>query len=300
MSTAAVLVVNYGSSALLDENLAALSAASSSLDFIVVDCFTTVDERDRVTALSAAHGWRTVLLDDNLGFGGGVNRGADLAVDAGADVLIILNPDAVLSGVSAQILIDAVREDRRLLAAPVVRRPDGSIWTAGMDVHLDDGSLAGWRFRHRNGERARRSWISGACFAISAEMWREVGGFDEDYFLYWEDVDLSHRVVQASGRLAILDAASAVHDEGGTQQSLKPGRARSEIFYYYNIRNRLLYAAKTLAPEQERAWRRSAIRVGVDTLRGAGRRQLVTSVAPWRALWHGVRDGLRGKAGPRV
>jgi GT2 family glycosyltransferase len=294
---AAVIVVSYGSSELLEANLVPLSSAMPELSVIVVDCFTTSGERERVRELSDAHGWLALLLDENLGFGGGVNRGVDLAISGGADVFVVLNPDATLARSSADRLIGAARSDRRVLVAPVISRPDGSVWSAGMDVYLDDGSLAGWRFRARHGERRRRSWVSGACFAMSVELWRESGGFDEDYFLYWEDVDLSFRVERAGGRLAVDQEATAVHDEGGTQEALKPGRARSEIFYYYNIRNRLLYAERTLEPAQRRAWRRSALRVGFGTLRGAGRRQLLTSLAPWRALYRGVRDGLRGVRG---
>lgn len=298
MSTVAVIVVNYGSSGLLSTNLSALAAELPSAAIVVVDCFTNDAERQQVATLADSKGWRRVLLDENLGFGGGINRGAAAAIADGADILLILNPDAVLSGASAQLLVDEVAADPLVLAAPVIHRPDGSIWTAGMDVHLDDGSLAGWRFRERNGDRPRRSWISGACFAVSAEMWHKTEGFDEDYFLYWEDVDLSHRILNAGGRLVVLPEATAIHDEGGTQQALQPGRARSEIFYYYNIRNRLLYAARTLDAATESAWRRSALRTGIGTLRGAGRRQLVTSIAPWRALWRGLRDGRRGKVGP--
>lgn len=294
---AAITVVNYGSSSLLRSNLVPLSQSMPELTVAVVDCFTTVTERERVRSLSEEHGWRALLLDDNVGFGGGVNRGVDHVLAEGADVVIVLNPDATVSRESVELLVEAARTDRRLLVSPAIRRPDGSVWSAGMDVYLDDGSLAGWRFRDRHEGRPRRSWVSGACFAMSADLWRTIGGFDEEYFLYWEDVDLSFRVERAGGRISVAHEATAVHDEGGTQESLDPGRARSELFYYYNIRNRLLYASRTLDQAAQRAWRRSAVRVGIGTLRGAGRRQLLTSIAPWRALYRGVRDGLRREWG---
>ncbi|MFT4281112.1 glycosyltransferase family 2 protein [Microbacterium sp.] len=298
MTSAALIVVNYGSSALLERNLVPLAESAPWLRVYVVDCFRDPVEQASVGALAEQHGWRALLLERNLGFGGGVNRGADAAIADGAEVIVVLNPDATLPEASARALVDAAAADPAALFSPVVLRPDGTIWSGGMDLHLDDGSLSGIRFRERNGDRPRRMWVSGACFAISSALWRRVGGFDEDFFLYWEDVDLSHRILDAGGRLVIDDTITAVHDEGGTQQSVDPGRARSELFYYYNIRNRLLYAARHLDAETYRQWRRSTLRVSYGTLLGGGRRQLVRSIAPWRALARGMRDGLRGKVGP--
>lgn len=295
---AAVIVVNYGSSGLLASHLAALSTQDPSLSMIVVDCFSGESEREEVRGLADRYGWRPVLLENNVGFGGGVNRGAEIALAAGAEVLLVVNPDAQLRADAASVLIGSAAANPDSLVAPVVRRPDGSVWSAGMDVYLDDGSLAGIRFRHRRPGRPRRMWLSGACFALSSALWMRVGGFAEDYFLYWEDVDLSYRVIEAGGKLVIEESAVVVHDEGGTQTAIRPGRTRSELFYYYNIRNRLLYARRNLSAAELRAWRRATFRVSYGTLLGGGRRQLVTSIAPWRALLRGMRDGLRGKVGP--
>ena len=44
-------------------------------------------------------------------------------------------------------------------------------------------------------------WLTGASLAMSITLWEQVGGFDERYFLYWEDVDLSWRILQAGGEL---------------------------------------------------------------------------------------------------
>src|SRR5690606_40890410 len=52
---------------------------------------------------------------------------------------------------------------------------------------------------------------------VNDSAWEETGGFDEDYFLYWEDVDFALRVDDAGGALRLVESATAVHDEGGTQ-----------------------------------------------------------------------------------
>ena len=90
----AVVVVNYGSSALLESALGALDARSPDLTVVVVDNFTTEQERLSVAHLAETNGWAPVLRDDNGGFAVGVNAGAALALQRGASVIVMLNPDA--------------------------------------------------------------------------------------------------------------------------------------------------------------------------------------------------------------
>lgn len=292
----ALIIVSYGSAVLVEANAAALAEEWSTLDVIIVDCFSTAGERALVRDLCERRGWTAVLLDRNEGFGGGVNRGAEVALDRGAEVLLVLNPDAVLPAIHARALAAEAASSPLLLVAPSIRRPDGTLWTEGTDLYLDDGTMAGIRHRARHPDRPRMMWVSGACVALSRALWERVEGFEEDYFLYWEDVDLSRKVIEAGGEIRVLDSARAVHDEGGTHEDRGAGRAKSETYYYYNIRNRLLFAAR-LDTDIERRWRRSALAVSWGILMQGGRRQLLTSLAPWRALRRGLRDGRRGVTG---
>ena len=88
-----------------------------------------------------------------------------------------------------------------------------------------------------------RTWQTGACFLATIAMWDVVGGFDDDYFMYWEDIDLSWRWREAGGALLLRADATAVHDAGGTQS----GAGKSSLYVYFNCRNRLLFARKRLA-----------------------------------------------------
>lgn len=289
--TAAVIVVNFGSSALLEQHLARVEVPEGSF-IVVVDCFSDTAERTRVDKACAEHGWQAVLLESNVGFGAGVNAGADAAFRRDATVLVTLNPDAWIEASALQALIDEARDKPRALVSPHIVSGDGRPWFRGADLYLDDGSTAGRARRGEHVGRPYREWATGACFAISAEMWREVGGFDDDYFLYWEDIDLSHRVLDAGGTLELLDV-QAIHDEGQTHEDAAAGRAKSPTYYYYNIRNRLLYAAKHLDDEGLARWLKSAGRVSYRILLQGGRQQLLTSLQPWRAYSRGLRDGRR-------
>lgn len=287
----AVVVVNYGSSELLERDVALLELPRAGR-LIVVDCFTDGAERERVRQLAALHGWEAVLLDENAGFGGGTNAGAALAVELGSRVLVALNPDARIDTSSVEALVVAVQEDAMLLASPTIVDGDGRVWFSGADLYLEDGAVRGAIARERFAGFARREWATGACFAISTELWRALGGFDEEYFLYWEDIDLSHRALDLGARLEVVNA-TAMHDVGGTQQALAAGRGKSEAYYYFNIRNRMLYAVKHLDEPDVRRWVRTAPRAGLSVLLRGGRRQLLTSPRPWRAYVRALRDGHR-------
>lgn len=301
MGDGAVVVVSYGSAELVAANLGPLSDARPELEIVVVDSFSSDAERARVARLGAERGWTTVLLSENAGFGGGVNRGVGAALKRGATAVLVVNPDARIDPHDADALLAAARAgEGSEVVAPVIRRPDGTLWSAGTDLYLDDGSMAGVRHRAAHDGRPRQFWVSGACFAVSSQLWLRVGGLDDAYFLYWEDVDFTWRVRAAGGTVRVLETASAVHDEGGTHEDHVGGRAKSETFYYYNIRNRMLFAQRWLDEETARRWRRSALAVSWSILLQGGRRQLITGIAPWRALAQGLRDGRGGVTGPRV
>ncbi len=287
----AVVIVSFASSELLRQNAGELALPAAGR-IVVVDCFSGDAERERVRSLAVRYGWHAVLLDDNAGFGGGTNAGAARAIKLGARVIVALNPDARIDAASLARLVAAVADDARLLASPTIVAQDGRPWFSGADLYLEDGAVRGARARERFPRAARRAWATGACFAISAELWLQLGGFDEEYFLYWEDIDLSHRALERGARLGLVDA-TVVHDAGGTQTGVRSGRAKSEAYYYFNIRNRMLYAVAHLDADGIRRWARAAPRVGLAVLLRGGRRQLVTSALPWRAYLRGLRDGRR-------
>jgi GT2 family glycosyltransferase len=285
----AVVTVNYGSSALVAENFRGLALPPEGR-LIIVDSFSTDAEREAVGRVAADLGAECVLLDDNRGYGGGTNAGAERALELGAEVIVPLNPDARIDAADLRKIVDAAQGTRDLVSPRIVTGT-GKNWFAGADLYLDDGTTAGRAARARHEGRPRREWATGACFALSAAIWRELDGFDEEYFLYWEDIDLSHRVLDAGGRLVLSDAV-VVHDEGGTHDGETSDRAKSPTYYYFNIRNRMMYARKHLDAAGIRRWRRSSLRVGYGILLQGGRRQLL-SAAPWRAYLRGIRDGYR-------
>jgi GT2 family glycosyltransferase len=299
----AVIVVNYGSVELIRQNLVELGRTLQGGRIVVVDNFSTASNRAAVIALAEEEDWDVVLPGDNAGFGRGMNLGVAAARERGAERFLLLNPDAVIASTDVDTMVARSERDPLAVLTPRILRPDGTLWSAGSDLYLDDGRI---RSRRRRLEGARLvPWLSGACLMISAGLWERVGGFDEGYFLYWEDVDLSWRVVQAGGTLEVAEDAVAVHAQGGTQATAAPttgaaangaesaGNAKSSTYYRYNIRNRMLFASRHLDDAGIRAWRRQSRRVAWEILLQGGRRQFLSSPGTLLVGFRALREGQR-------
>lgn len=289
----AIIVVNYGSHELLETNIAPVSSHTPDVSVVVVDNYTSETERDAVASLAARRGWTLVASETNLGFGAGMNLGVEAAARDGARAFLLINPDATLGKSSLHLLRDAVEQNPMTVVAPRILRSDGSIWFTGATVRMEDGETRGRRHASAALPPGERRWLTGACLLMSLEMWEAAGGFDDRYFLYWEDVDFSFRVEAAGGALEVVEGATAIHDEGGTQGSGPGSRAKSPVYYYYNIRNRLLFAAIHLNPDDRRRWKGSAIPAAWRILLRGGRRQFLRPIGPVWAAVRGTSDGLR-------
>ena len=178
----------------------------------------------------------------------------------------------------------------------------GNVYFAGARVFLDsgrirsgrsgDGQPAGRRRVAATASGPVQEWVSGACLVVHDALWRRIGPLDERYFLYWEDVDLSFRCVAAGGTLVVRDDLTAVHDAGGTQGPTR-GEAKSALYYYFNCRNRLMFAAHRLPKGRLLRWMWSTPAVSREILLRGGRRQLLHQPhLAWAAL-RGSAAGLR-------
>jgi GT2 family glycosyltransferase len=136
--------------------------------------------------------------------------------------------------------------------------------------------------RRCRGSRARVS-------PSTVELFTELGGFDPGYFMYWEDVDFSVRAARAGAQLSLRLDLRIEHDEGGTQR--RRGRAKSNLYYAHNARNRLRFAARNVPRADRASWVRSTPAVTREIYLRGGRRQLVRS--PW-SVAHAIGGALGG------
>ena len=122
---------------------------------------------------------------------------------------------------------------------------------------------------------------------IRAALLRQLGGFDDRYYLSWEDVDLSLRVRNTGASLLVVPSARIYHKGG------QSGKSLDGIYGYYTVRNSLLLASK----HSGRHYPRAALTIVGGALRRCLRLRTLRT-ARFRLIWDGLKDHLCHRYGP--
>lgn len=225
-----VVVLAYGPEPDLAECLAAASASEGvAVDLVVVDNGCT---NPRFVQITAAAGARVLRPDHNRGFAGGCNEGVLALRPARAFVLV--NSDAVVAPTAVAHLVRALDDDVAIATASVRLAQEPEIVnSAGNPVHFTGTSWAGGFGEPAAAHAVRRevTSASGATMAMSTEVWQRLGGFDDAYFTYLEDTELSLRCWLLGRRVVYVPEAVSLHHYAFSRNAAK---------HYYLERNRLL------------------------------------------------------------
>ena len=251
----AAILVNYNAGVELRAALRSIADELSGQPWeaVVVDNASTDGSADLVGEFAPQA--RLLRNAANVGFSRGVNQG--VAATTAARVLI-MNPDSrLLPGAAAILRTELERFDRCAIVGPRILDPDGSVQGSARG---DPDMLTGLFGRSSSLQRllpslrvARRNvvsddaiasgrssvvvdWLSGACMLARRDALEEVGGFDERYFLYWEDADLCRRLRARGYHVRYVPEATAVHEVGHSSRRAKAASIRAfhaSAYLYY-------------------------------------------------------------------
>jgi N-acetylglucosaminyl-diphospho-decaprenol L-rhamnosyltransferase len=247
----AIVTVTYSPGEMLERLLASVPTATRMKPLVVLSDNGSTD--GSIEPALERHPFAQVLRNgDNLGYGGAVNAAARTLSDEVGWILVV-NPDSRFTPGSVDELLRVIRSDDRIgSVGPLIVSEQGVPYPSARQLpSLRTGILhavlAGvwpgnpWSTRYRQddvvarGEQVTTGWLSGACVLVRRSAFEQVGGFDDRFFMYFEDVDLGKQLGDAGWENVYVPSAKVVH-VGATTASRYPSRtqrAHHESAYLY-------------------------------------------------------------------
>lgn len=259
-----VVVVNWNAGSQLAEAVASIARYHDDLvsSVVIVDNASTDDSLARTRAITDLPFHLQVIHNtENRGFGAACNQGATLA---NSEYLLFLNPDTRLfeHSLSAPLAFMEAAENQSIgicgiqlideheeVSSSCARFPSLRMFYSrmlGLDKLLPAFFQSHFMEEWGHGENREVDQVMGAFFLLRRRLFELLGGFDERFFVYFEEVDFSFRAKESGWTSYYLANARAYHKGGGTSEQIKAGRL------FYSLRSRLLYGFKHFTPWQ--AW----------------------------------------------
>lgn len=252
------IVVNYNAGSELRLALQSIAREMAALPWeaVVVDNASSDGSADIAQEFSPQAS--LIRNAQNVGFGRAVNQAL---ATARAPLVLIMNPDCQLEpGAVDRLTRELHRHADCAIVGPRILDPGGAEQgSARGDPDMLTGFfgrsaalrrlLPGLAVSERNvvpssavpkGESLAVDWLSGACMLARTSALRQVGGFDERYFLYWEDADLCRRLRRGGHHVRYVPAATAVHRVGHSSskvrvRALKAFHASAYLYYATHV-----------------------------------------------------------------
>ena len=227
-----LVVVTYRSNDVLTGFLDSLTQSSLVPDdVVVVDNSPTkvsLPKKGSLQAVSVIH------RPDNPGYGTAANVGVAALSDS-CDWVVVCNPDILVDKDTLQLLLgEAESHDSAGSLGPAIRNDDGSLYPSAralpsLGIGIGHGLLGvvwpgnpwtkAYRGDYESSSTRETGWLSGSFLLLRREAWEAVGGFDEKYFMFFEDVDLGWRLQQHGYRNLYVPSATAIHEGGHSTKS---------------------------------------------------------------------------------
>lgn len=188
---------------------------------------------DSAAVAASVQGVQVLRLHDNRGFGGGCNAGVTALGDV--ELVLFLNPDAVIETDQLLLLVDHLdQQPRCALVAPRLYRDGEPLSSAGRDAGLAtelrtvvptflSRCLPERRLAPSYSMTGPVAYVEGACFLVRTTALERAGGFDEQFFLFFEELDLARRLRTDGWTVDLVAAARAEHLSAVSRKTLADG-----------------------------------------------------------------------------
>jgi GT2 family glycosyltransferase len=243
-----IILVNYNGADVL------VSCLNSLKELIPIDDYEIilVDNNSKDNSISIVEdnfpNIQLIKLTDNIGFGAGNNAGIRIAT---GEFLFLLNTDTILTENIIPNLIKLMSANSKIgVIGPKLLFPDGS-FQISFSPEIGIGGEFQARKLHQNENRSNAiekdfkdirevDIVVGAALFIRRELFNSLGGFDEHFFMYFEESDLCQRVRNAGYKIMYTPYVSIIHIRGHSVKKISDRMAveyrRSQIYYYHKHR----------------------------------------------------------------
>jgi GT2 family glycosyltransferase len=251
MDSVLIVVLNWNGIADTKQCVESLRAQTySNFEIMIVDNGSTEPGTDMaLKELEASEDkLRVIRNQKNTGFAGGVNTGIRYAIDAGFEYVALLNPDATADPNWLKNLVATSKKQGSALTTSLLLHEDGKT----VDSTGDWYTTWGLPFPRGRNEAASKAPDSGAVFGGSGgatlyttSLFKQIGLFDETFFAYYEDVDISFRS-QLAGYTAYFERSAVAYHKRGASSSKIPGFTVTQtmknlpLVYIRNVPTKLL------------------------------------------------------------
>jgi N-acetylglucosaminyl-diphospho-decaprenol L-rhamnosyltransferase len=174
---------------------------------------------------------KVVELNENVGFGRAHNRGFS---EASGDCVLFLNPDTEVVAESIDKMMEIIRSDEKVgIVAPSLISYDGEIQRdcygfQKTPLSTIKAKLPRAKIFFGSEESFEVDWVSGGAMMLRKKLFSDLGGFDEKYFMYFEDVDLCFQAKKKGWKIIANPAAKVRHRNG---KSFSSNQKKKKYYY---------------------------------------------------------------------
>ena len=258
-----IIIVNYHQSSLLRDSIESIHLTVKKIQFEVI----VVDNSSKDKGLKSVIDQfpKTLLIKNttNSGFACANNQGARIAK---GDFLLFINPDTIMKKGAIEAMLEYIRSDASIgIVGPKVLNPDGTIqYSCRKFPTIWSGLFNRYSLMTRLFPNNRYStdylmsnydhnstrtvdWVSGCCILVPSSIFKNTNGFDENYFLFIEDVDLCQTMKKKNYRVDYLPNVQIFHKISSSNARLAPQtiiKRHKGMIYYYKKHNKTNFLAQ--------------------------------------------------------
>lgn len=300
MKELAVVICNYnGGKDTVNCIRKVLNNSFSDMDVYVVD---NASDDDSVGLIREAFGEKITLLHnaDNLGGSGGFGRGLRYAVELDYQYILTLDNDAFIESDTIEILYKYIEDnvDVGIVGAKIMTIDDNNI-VMDFAKKIDWDSFtesSEWSYSTDIPEKTEHAvecdFVAATCALIRKEALIKAGGMDEAHFIYFDDIDMSHRIRMAGYKSICLGTAKAYH-----KSTMNTVKANTFANYYYT-RNKYHFFAKYLPEERLEEFADYVINQVFPYIYGSHKSGREDMFLTYKYILEDFMNDIRGKARP--